>query len=77
MLIELIAPSLNTNTPSRIKDPKRLYIFIKENSDDVVAFKGDTKSVRKITPAMIAKGDVVIAIPKPQPLNSGNKSIKP
>lgn len=56
--------TLNTNTPSRIKDPKQLYTSIKGNIDDVVKFQGDSKPGMMLEPSDITKREVVIAIPK-------------
>ena len=56
--------TLNTNTPSRIKDPKQLYTSIKGNIDDVVKFDKDFKMGINIKSSDIAKREVVIAIPK-------------
>lgn len=56
--------TLNTNTPSRIRDPKQLYTSIKRNIDDVVKFQGDRKLKVILEPGDITKREVVIAIPK-------------
>ncbi|MCW2487141.1 DUF637 domain-containing protein [Candidatus Symbiopectobacterium sp. NZEC127] len=56
--------TLNTNTPSRIKDPKQLYTSIKGNIDDVVKFQGDRKLKVILEPSDITKREVIIAIPK-------------
>lgn len=56
--------TLNTNTPSRIKNPKQLYTSINGNIDDVVNFKYDIRNREKLTSAMITNREVVIATPQ-------------
>ncbi|WP_430199589.1 DUF637 domain-containing protein [Photorhabdus luminescens] len=56
--------TLNTRTASKIKNPKQLYISMKENIDDTIRFTKETKAGVTVTAEKISKREVRIAIPK-------------